>query len=80
MSKTLMKLNDQPKTVQQLFRRIEGSDRYAQKLLATRIQLLFDGRVLGGWADDSNNGQHCYVLENPHTLGLHPSYAMLSLL
>ena len=74
MSKTLMKLNDQPAAVQQLFRSIDGSGRFALEPLKTRIRLLFDGEVLGGWADDRGNGQHWYVLENPQTVGLHPSY------
>ena len=72
-----MRLTDQPAAVQQLFRHFDESGQYAQELLKTRIRLLFDGRVLGGWADDSNNGQHCYVLENAHTLSLNPSYTSI---
>lgn len=72
-----MRLTDQPAAVQQLFRHIDKSGRYAQELLKTRIHLLLDGRVLGGWADDSSNGQHCYVLENAHTLSLNPNYTAI---
>ena len=69
-----MELNDQPKAVQQLFRHIQGSERYTQEPGQTRIRLLFDGHALGGWADDKSNGRHWYVLENTDTLGLNPNY------
>ena len=65
-----MKLTDQPAAVQQLLRHVDGSNRYVQKPLKTRIQLLLDGEILGGWADDQGNGKHWYMLENPYTLGL----------
>ena len=77
MTKPLMELNEQPKAVQQLFGPIGESELYTLESLKTRIRLLFDGEVLGGWANDSGNGQHWYVLENAHTRNLNPQFTSI---
>ena len=76
MTKPLMELNEQPKAVQQLFGHVGESELYKLEYRETRIRLLFDTLVLGGWADDSN-GQHWYVLENNRTLGLNSSFTSI---
>ena len=72
-----MRFNEQPKAVIRLFSSIDGKGRYNRNDLPSgRIQLLFKGAQIGGWADDSN-GPHWYVLENKRTLALNPSYRVI---
>ena len=72
-----MRFIEQPKAVSHLFSSIDGQGRYNRKDLPSgRVQLLFKGVQIGGWADDSN-GPHWYVLENKRTLALNSSYQVI---
>ena len=72
-----MELNEQPKAVIHLFSSIDRQGHYNRKDLPSgRVQLLFNGAQIGGWADDYN-GPHWYVLENKRTLALNPSYRVI---
>ena len=68
-----MQLNDQPKSVIHLFSAITVESGYKLEEAKTRIRLLFDNRLIGGWADD-RNGPHWYVRENESTKKLNPCY------
>lgn len=71
-----MQLSNQPTAVIHLFSGIEGNDRYSREEKKTgRVQLLFEGNLIGGYADDT--GPHWYVLENRRTLALNPSYRVI---
>ena len=71
---TPMPLDNQPNAVVRLFSGVTGEGGYDRKELPTgRVQLLFKGAQIGGWADD-RNGPHWYVIENKRTVALHPSY------
>ena len=77
MNNVKVKLIDQPKSVAYLFSTIDGKGRYNREDLPSgRVQLMFNGAQIGGWADDSN-GPHWYVLENKRTVALHPSYKII---
>ena len=70
-----MQLHNQPTSVIHLFDGLTSGGRYSSKRLKERIQLLFDCKPIGGWADDSN-GHHWYVLETK-CINLNPSFRII---